>query len=741
MEYTRVPLMLSDDSDDDIFIKDSTHYGDLELKLLPPQNGLKPPSLQHRKHKRRKPLSACQIISLVLFILVLVLVVSLVIFAAINSSSSQVSHGIPIGTLNNQSKVGNQSKNWNRTFDGLLDSMSESNVRLLDVDGDGLDDIIFASASSDNALAFLKLEGNEAKLKEFCSKQGEGYPCVGYLYALRGYDGKVLWRERLYSSVTLINCADVDVDKDGLTDCILCGRPAGVQAVSSRTGKTLWFGDTRLMSRTWNAFQVLALPDVNGDGIPEVLVANGGDPEKEAEDHDRSAGRLLILSGATGESVGQRYLKMPDSKETYFSPVMYTCQDGSQYILFGSGGETIPGDLMVISLPDLYHYVTEDDKLIPGLTGQYNQWPDKSRHPSTHIITLYKGTTKGVMVPPVIVDVDGDGIFDIMASLYDGKNILYNGKDLQIMWSVDFPGQESYSTPAPGHFDGDGTLDFMTHWSNGQWPVYSHSQTVILSGKTGEIIWKIDSEWYEMSSDLSLHTDDPLRDMFLFKVKGRGANIHTGKDEILIRTGNSQNLQEYEDKSHVHRRHLGHESKNITVSGLSAKDDYRQHHITCEENANLNTEIFLMDRTIIDQPIKVLDVPIQTYSYTVSRHKDSSSPENQTMCVVLIPLDRSTGAVGDVDGDGQLDVVTITGLIGQLVDEGYSFTKMKGITMISKVSLVPLLHDTSQQVRLGPPSDTDQEHKWKGRLLPKEKQNWASYLGTRGNSIYRDYRR
>ena len=61
------------------------------------------------------------------------------------------------------------------------------------------------------------------------------------------------------------------------------------------------------------------------------------------QDHNRKSGRLIILSGATGKVVGTRYLAAPDHKEIYMSPVMYTTKDGSQYILFGSGGETIPG--------------------------------------------------------------------------------------------------------------------------------------------------------------------------------------------------------------------------------------------------------------------------------------------------------------------------------------------------------------------------------------------------------------
>ena len=60
------------------------------------------------------------------------------------------------------------------------------------------------------------------------------------------------------------------------------------------------------------------------------------------QEHDRFAGRLILLDGATGKSIG-RYLAMPGGLETYMSPVLHTLDDGSAYILFGHGGETVPG--------------------------------------------------------------------------------------------------------------------------------------------------------------------------------------------------------------------------------------------------------------------------------------------------------------------------------------------------------------------------------------------------------------
>jgi len=37
---------------------------------------------------------------------------------------------------------------------------------------------------------------------------------------------------------------------------------------------------------------------------------------------------------------------MPGGLETYMSPVLHTLDDGSMYVLFGHGGETVPGSIM-----------------------------------------------------------------------------------------------------------------------------------------------------------------------------------------------------------------------------------------------------------------------------------------------------------------------------------------------------------------------------------------------------------
>lgn len=51
-------------------------------------------------------------------------------------------------------------------------------------------------------------------------------------------------------------------------------------------------------------------------------------------------------------------------------------------------------------------------------------------------------------------------------------------------------------------------------------------QKVILSGKDGSVIWRAGLRNFEMSSDLTIQTTEPHRDIYLYKMKGRGAHVY-----------------------------------------------------------------------------------------------------------------------------------------------------------------------------------------------------------------------
>ena len=160
--------------------------------------------------------------------------------------------------------------------------------------------------------------------------------------ALDGADGgRSLARRRpttqLYSSPVFL-----DVTGDGVKDVFVGGRMETFLAVDGASGDVLWrFEDTRGPLPEYyfyNFYTPVVIADQTGDGIPDLLVANGGgDGIRPGE--PRPPGHLAVLNAADGTIVA--FAVMPDTQETYMSPILLP-DDGpsSPTILFGTGGET-----------------------------------------------------------------------------------------------------------------------------------------------------------------------------------------------------------------------------------------------------------------------------------------------------------------------------------------------------------------------------------------------------------------
>ena len=87
--------------------------------------------------------------------------------------------------------------------------------------------------------------------------------------------------------------------------------------------------------------------------IPKHILTDLSLTCREAYSEKRLIGRILILSGKTGRVL--KWVNTPDRKESYFSPLVYTLKNGTEVVVFGTGGETHGGSLYVIPLMDLYY--------------------------------------------------------------------------------------------------------------------------------------------------------------------------------------------------------------------------------------------------------------------------------------------------------------------------------------------------------------------------------------------------
>ena len=155
--------------------------------------------------------------------------------------------------------------------------------------------------------------------------------------ALDGKNGKILWvtgaRDQMFGSPVFY-----DINFDKVPDIFMAGRAGQLFALDGSNGKAIWdFAQQNSNGESWYNFYN---PQLIISEKPMLVVTNGGDVSVQPYNPDRPAGKLLLLDARTGQIISSD--TMPDGRETYFSPVIQSNQEG-EMIIFGTGGETVGG--------------------------------------------------------------------------------------------------------------------------------------------------------------------------------------------------------------------------------------------------------------------------------------------------------------------------------------------------------------------------------------------------------------
>uniref|UniRef100_A0A8D3C2Z2 Family with sequence similarity 234 member B n=1 Tax=Scophthalmus maximus TaxID=52904 RepID=A0A8D3C2Z2_SCOMX len=344
---------------------------------------------------------------------------------------------------------------WERAL-GDAGGVAPPALALWDVDGDSVEDVILGVAEWTNDTR--------------PTQRSKIYSAV----ALSAVSGRVLWRNVLSESMMYIQCG-LQFSSQPSSVCLLISKYV-LTAVNGTTGKNL----TSVQLKNIES-QAVLLPDLQGDSVPDLLIATL--PADEALDLS-----LTLISGLTGAQLGLPVPFNLTGQGKLIGPLLHETQKGAYYILFGLG------NVEAISLRDIYIRATGKIPMTQALRIKDPKWEELRKTNSSSFIDIYRGSEPVEFMLPLVAGFGNnrnslDSVSNLNSSRSDwvlvygsSKLSVLRQRDMRKKWTFNSP--PIHSQPAPGHFNDDGILDlFFQHSANGI------MQAQVVDGATGHILW------------------------------------------------------------------------------------------------------------------------------------------------------------------------------------------------------------------------------------------------------------
>ena len=328
--------------------------------------------------------------------------------------------------------------------------------------------------------------------------------------AIDGLTGDIIWQapciDQIFGSPTFN-----DINSDNIEDVFIGGRSSQLYALNGVNGDRIWSYDPEeysdhpvLKYANKNFYNSVLVPDCNGDGIRDILISNGGNHEVfQHVKKGREVGVLLIIDAKSGAVIAAD--TVPDGNETYMTPIYVKQENGSDIVVFGTGGETFSGNLYLTELEDLLNNDLSKSKLIAS----------EESH--------------GFIAPPVFADITHDDILDIIAVSHAGTLSAIDGENLKRIWQFQIPDTESSNGLAIGNFTNDDVPDIFTFVSKGKWPWNTGSYQIMLNGLNGKLEYIDSMGCPRVSSPVVYDLNNDEIDEVVFSLDSFECNGFTGR--------------------------------------------------------------------------------------------------------------------------------------------------------------------------------------------------------------------
>ena len=360
---------------------------------------------------------------------------------------------------------------WGQNWQAFTDSIPTlSSPRACDLNNDGIKDIVLGGGT-------------------------DGVASNNGIMAYNGLNGNLLWKRASRNEV-FGSAIFMDITNDGIKDVFMVGRQAQLLAINGANGDLLWdyfpYNTNPADSGLYNFYNPQFIADVTGDGLQDILVANGGDHAAPVWVTNRPPGHLMVVNSLNGQLVAKAVV--PDSAETYCSALVADVQgNGNQWILYGTGGETLGGSFWACPLTLLLNNT---------LSGS---------------IPLLTDPNLGYIAPASLIKTAGN-TYDIIVQSYGGKVTKIKGADWSQQWSYDLPNTESSAEPVIGNFTGNFVPDVFLSLAKGTSSSYTDYYQVLLDGATGQEVLKDSIGQLQFASGNAIDLNNDGRDEAIVSV-------------------------------------------------------------------------------------------------------------------------------------------------------------------------------------------------------------------------------
>nr|BAC30325.1 unnamed protein product [Mus musculus] len=362
---------------------------------------------------------------------------------------------------------------WSRRL-GSQGGGDLSPLELADVNRDGLRDVLLTFVTTRN--------GTEG---------GVGSQPTADLVCLSGMNGSTLWSSPLPEEAQDVTCLDLIPGSVAKTICLVTGTRKMLSAFNATSGKVLWTLNPNHLSNGTLAAPVVVLPDLDEDGVRDLVVLAIGELQPDL--------CFLLVSGRTGSPVGRPVKYNIVGVGNLIGPQVYITASGAVYILFGFG------NIQAVALRDIFVQAQNRDSSPPSLQIEEPEW---EKHRSVNLSELIDVYSDGVELLQLVKAPDSNSS-SLLITTRQGL-VLLRGQDLTPHWKLNLQGLRSQ--PTPGYFTDDQTLDFLLQTQDGD----GMKKMTVVDGGSGSIVWSYSIPCHMKETPTTSAITSDQKSVFLF---------------------------------------------------------------------------------------------------------------------------------------------------------------------------------------------------------------------------------